>query len=396
MAWIRLERYYEGNDNTENEFSPDFDTRFVPMMCQHCGNAACETVCPVLATYHTPDGLNVQVYNRCVGTRYCSNNCPYKVRYFNWFGYGEPDRKQYAWPEPMHWMLNPDVTVRGKGVMEKCTFCVQRIREGEHRARAEGRELNAEEIHDGVRAGVSVACHHLRRRGRRQLERLEDGVRPACLSRVRGAEHVHRRGLPEESQPSGACGRRPRPEEAVANGHHHATGRRGHPRGRIYASADVQLPAVRDYEQIDREISATLGFTKKWLIGLAFAVSAMLVGVSAWCYQIYWGLGRPVTRRRSCGASTSSPSSSGSVSVTPARSSRPSCTSSGAGSERPIYRAAEAMTVFAVMTAGLFPIIHIGRPWKFFWLVPYPELATALSATSSRRWCGTCSPSPRT
>jgi molybdopterin-containing oxidoreductase family iron-sulfur binding subunit len=146
MSWLRLERYYEGNENTENEFSPDFDTRFVPMMCQHCGNAPCEPVCPVYATYHSPDGLNVQVYNRCVGTRYCSNNCPYKVRYFNWFGYGEPARRQYAWPEPMHWSLNPDVTVRGKGVMEKCTFCVQRIREAEHRARAEGREVNADEF----------------------------------------------------------------------------------------------------------------------------------------------------------------------------------------------------------------------------------------------------------
>ena len=146
MAWIRLERYYEGNENTENEFSADFDTRFVPMMCQHCGNAPCEPVCPVYATYHSPDGLNVQVYNRCVGTRYCSNNCPYKVRYFNWFGYGEPERKQYAWPEPMHWSLNPDVTVRGKGVMEKCTFCVQRIREAEHRAKAEGRSVKADEF----------------------------------------------------------------------------------------------------------------------------------------------------------------------------------------------------------------------------------------------------------
>jgi molybdopterin-containing oxidoreductase family iron-sulfur binding subunit len=100
----------------------------------------------VYATYHSPDGLNVQVYNRCVGTRYCSNNCPYKVRYYNWFGYGEPERRQYAWPEPMHWMLNPDVTVRGKGVMEKCTFCVQRIREGENRARSEERDLMPDEF----------------------------------------------------------------------------------------------------------------------------------------------------------------------------------------------------------------------------------------------------------
>mgnify|MGYP002778176065 CR=1 len=146
MNWIRLERYFEGAENVENEFQTDFDTRFVPMLCQHCGNAPCEPVCPVYATYHSPDGLNVQVYNRCVGTRYCSNNCPYKVRYFNWFGYGEPDRRQYAWPEPMHWQLNPDVTVRGKGVMEKCTFCVQRIREAENRAKLENRALEADEF----------------------------------------------------------------------------------------------------------------------------------------------------------------------------------------------------------------------------------------------------------
>jgi len=141
MNWIRLERYWEGGEN-----GGDFEARFVPMLCQHCGNAPCEPVCPVYATYHSPDGLNVQVYNRCVGTRYCSNNCPYKVRYFNWFGYGEPHRPQYAWPERMNWQLNPDVTVRGKGVMEKCTFCVQRIRESEHRAKAENREVRPDEF----------------------------------------------------------------------------------------------------------------------------------------------------------------------------------------------------------------------------------------------------------
>jgi molybdopterin-containing oxidoreductase family iron-sulfur binding subunit len=152
MSWLRIERYYEGAN--EGHFGQDFEARFVPMLCQHCGNAPCEPVCPVYATYHAPDGLNVQVYNRCVGTRYCSNNCPYKVRYFNWFGYGEPDRKQYAFPEPLNWQLNPDVTVRAKGVMEKCTFCVQRIREAENRATLEHREL----VPDEFTVACAAAC----------------------------------------------------------------------------------------------------------------------------------------------------------------------------------------------------------------------------------------------
>ena len=142
MAWMRIERYFEGGEGGET----DFETRFLPMLCQHCGNAPCESVCPVFATYHAPDGLNIQVYNRCVGTRYCSNGCPYKVRYFNWHGYGEAERRQYAFPEPLHLQLNPDVTVRGKGVMEKCTFCVQRIREAENRAVAEGRSVQPDEF----------------------------------------------------------------------------------------------------------------------------------------------------------------------------------------------------------------------------------------------------------
>jgi len=116
------------------------------MLCQHCTNAPCEPVCPVFAAYHTPDGLNAQVYNRCVGTRYCSNNCPYKVRYFNWFDYQNPADPAFAWPDPLHWLLNPDITVRSKGVMEKCTFCIQRIREAQHRARMDGVPLRDGEI----------------------------------------------------------------------------------------------------------------------------------------------------------------------------------------------------------------------------------------------------------
>ncbi|MCI0432463.1 MAG: 4Fe-4S dicluster domain-containing protein [Gemmatimonadetes bacterium] len=131
LHWIRIERYFEG----EGE---DLHTAFLPMMCQQCGNAPCEPVCPVYASYHTPDGLNAQVYNRCVGTRYCANNCPYKVRVYNWFS--------WEWPEPLNWQLNPDVTVREKGVMEKCTFCVQRIREAENNARLADRRVTDGEI----------------------------------------------------------------------------------------------------------------------------------------------------------------------------------------------------------------------------------------------------------
>ena len=138
MHWLRLERYYETVDASH---SGPVDVRFLPMLCQHCNNAPCEPVCPVFAAYHTPDGLNAQAYNRCVGTRYCANNCPYKVRVFNWYRYTEQIL------EPMNWQFNPDVTVRDNGVMEKCTFCVQRIRDAGGRAAVEGREVRDGEVY---------------------------------------------------------------------------------------------------------------------------------------------------------------------------------------------------------------------------------------------------------
>ncbi|HEX6746246.1 MAG TPA: 4Fe-4S dicluster domain-containing protein [Longimicrobium sp.] len=140
LSWLRIERYFGVGQDDQEAYADTAtdDVRFLPMLCQHCNNAPCEPVCPVYAAYHTPDGLNGQVYNRCVGTRYCANNCPYKVRVFNWF--------TYEFAEPMNWQLNPDVTVREKGVMEKCTFCVQRIHEGERRAAVEGRHVRDGEI----------------------------------------------------------------------------------------------------------------------------------------------------------------------------------------------------------------------------------------------------------
>jgi molybdopterin-containing oxidoreductase family iron-sulfur binding subunit len=132
MSWIRIERYLGDVPGG------DLDVRLLPMLCQQCGSAPCETVCPVYATYHTAEGLNAQVYNRCVGARYCANNCPYKARTFNW---REPE-----FPPPLQLQLNPAVTVRSRGVMEKCTFCVQRIKAAEARARAERRPLGDGEV----------------------------------------------------------------------------------------------------------------------------------------------------------------------------------------------------------------------------------------------------------
>jgi Fe-S-cluster-containing dehydrogenase component len=147
MHWMRIERYW---DEDGREF-PDQGVRFLPMLCQQCEAAPCETVCPVGATNHTPDGLNSQVYNRCIGSRYCSSNCPYKVRYFNWWDYSTTDN---VWPAEMNMQLNPDVTVRGKGVMEKCTFCMQRLRQAESDAKTQGRL-----VHDGeVQTACQQAC----------------------------------------------------------------------------------------------------------------------------------------------------------------------------------------------------------------------------------------------
>ncbi len=158
MTWIRIDRYYSSETtattNAELEIAAENpEVTFQPMMCQHCNNAPCETVCPVAATSHSTEGLNQMVYNRCIGTRYCANNCPYKVRRFNWFKYH--DNEQFDNNLAMNndlgkMVLNPDVTVRSRGVMEKCTFCVQRIQYGKLEAKKKGRRV--------VDGEVTTAC----------------------------------------------------------------------------------------------------------------------------------------------------------------------------------------------------------------------------------------------
>jgi len=133
MSWLRIERFFEKNKRTGK-----LETYYSPQMCQQCDNAGCEPVCPVFATYQSPEGLNAMIYNRCVGTRYCSNNCVYKQRRFNW--------RSYQFPSPLHMQLNPAVSVRSKGVMEKCTFCQHRIREMKDLAKDQGRDVRDGEI----------------------------------------------------------------------------------------------------------------------------------------------------------------------------------------------------------------------------------------------------------
>jgi Fe-S-cluster-containing dehydrogenase component len=135
MHWIRIERLWENAEYPNVKM-----TSFQPTMCQQCHNAPCEPVCPVYASVHSQsEDLNLQVYNRCVGTRYCANNCPYQVRSFNWRDY--TDARIHSELTVLQNQLNPDVTVRRRGVMEKCTFCIQRIHKAEDQAKAEGREV---------------------------------------------------------------------------------------------------------------------------------------------------------------------------------------------------------------------------------------------------------------
>ncbi|HVN40758.1 MAG TPA: 4Fe-4S dicluster domain-containing protein [Myxococcota bacterium] len=188
MSWLRIERYVGTGEPTLQPARPGpqnheelgkTDVRNSPMLCQHCGAAPCEPVCPVLATYHSPSGLNGMIYNRCIGTRYCSNNCPYKVRRFNWYDY-----QIETWPQPQPLMLNPDVTVRAQGVMEKCTFCIQRIQAGRLLAKTEGNATPA----DGA---VKTACQQTCPTGAIHFGNLKDEKSEVREAAAQGAGRAY-------------------------------------------------------------------------------------------------------------------------------------------------------------------------------------------------------------
>ncbi len=167
MHWLRIDRYYSSDAPAEDwkgieVASENPEVVFQPMLCQHCNNAPCETVCPVAATTHSTEGLNQMAYNRCIGTRYCANNCPYKVRRFNWFKYHDNTQFEVANPamnsDLGKMVLNPDVTVRSRGVMEKCSFCVQRIQSGKLTAKKERRPMADGEVVTACQASCSTGA----------------------------------------------------------------------------------------------------------------------------------------------------------------------------------------------------------------------------------------------
>ena len=161
MHWLRIDRYYSSSEEDLERAAENPEVIFQPMLCQHCNNAPCEAVCPVAATTHSSEGLNQMAYNRCVGTRYCANNCPYKVRRFNWFKYHDND--QFPVNTAMHnalgkMVLNPDVTVRSRGVMEKCSFCVQRLQAAKLSAKLAKRRPLDEEVKPACAAACSTGA----------------------------------------------------------------------------------------------------------------------------------------------------------------------------------------------------------------------------------------------
>ena len=210
MHWLRIDRYY-GN-NLYNDEAADSDDKVIvhqPVACHHCENAPCETVCPVAATVHSREGLNDMVYNRCIGTRYCGNNCPYKVRRFNFFNYGDAktflkspgaDKLSNGDRNLQNLMMNPEVTIRSRGVMEKCTYCVQRIQNTKIQAKAEGnRKIGPNEITTACQDACptqaiefgdlnnkesKVAKAHANPRSYSMLEELNNRPRTKYLARV--------------------------------------------------------------------------------------------------------------------------------------------------------------------------------------------------------------------
>jgi Fe-S-cluster-containing dehydrogenase component len=320
----------------------------MPVMCQQCTEAPCEPVCPVFATYHNEEGLNAQIYNRCIGTRFCGSACPYKVRIYNWF---EPE-----FPEPLNEQLNPDVSVRTRGIMEKCTFCIQRIRRAEIDAQAGGREPSDGEIQPAcVQTCPTIAL-------------VFGDLAIQTAKPVAWRSHRSFRLLPELVQIQELFTSREVKQmpDGTTNQHqeNHAD---------VTTDFDSASCWLKKRSEINRQFSNRCPDRKGFLVLVTILGLIVAWGLYAWGYLIYWGIGvtgknRPVywTLFITTFVFWVGISHAGTMISAVLRLLK-------ADWRRPITRGAEAMTAFALMMAGLYPLIHLGRVWKFYWMIPYPN-----------------------
>ncbi len=343
MHWLRIDRYRTGAESNP-------DTRFMPVPCMHCETAPCELGCPVEATLHDSEGLNLMVYNRCIGTRACNAYCPYKVRHFNYLHYSDA-------PDSIQAQRNPDVTVRARGVMEKCTYCVQRIVAGRVASAKEDRPIRDGEVVTACAAacptraiqfgdladqGSVVAAARKNPRNYALLGELNTRPRTTYLAAL----------VPERQEGMSM------PNEAVARG------KAGFLAGENAESAIVARIA---------DIAFAHPSARRWFIAFGISVLLALWLVVALGWLFYWGIGVwgnniPVGwaldivsydwwMANACGALIVS-----ALLLLLRQHWR------GA-----LNRSAEAIAVLAAATAGVYPIIHLGRPWFFFWNLPYPN-----------------------
>ena len=365
MQWIRIDRYEHERE------SPTSVGGFEPVPCMQCEKAPCEPVCPVEASVHDIEGINNQVYNRCVGTRFCQSNCPYKVRRFNWYAYNSGQAYKNLGEDPMPAEKNPDVTVRARGVMEKCTYCVQRISRARREAEKVDRPHSGGRCRHRVPAGVPDAGDPFRQPAGSRLGRQQTEERSPALHAAGRARHLAAHDL------SGAAAQRqPRPSggEFMSAGALSASRRPGRRRAREEGDA---LLHVDNIEAINTLITRPLldrGDWRRWWMAIAFtgAMTALFFGSALYLFiegigifgnnqTVVWGF--PIANYVWWIGIGNAGTLISSLLLITHQKWRAS-----------INRFAEAMTLIAVAIAGLFPIFHMGRPVYFYWLFPYPNI----------------------